>query len=47
MLNESYMSCPEWSRLQRNIESGRTVRRCLMKTFGHGRTLVSGQAVAL
>ncbi len=46
VLNESFMSWPEWVVL-RGTWAGdtHTVRRCLMKTFGHCRTLVSGQTV--
>lgn len=47
VLNESCKSCPEWAALRGTWmgDSSCAVRRCLMKTFGHCRTLVSGQAV--
>lgn len=40
------LSVVSWvRRIQRNVKRRHTVRWCLMKTFGHCRTLVSGQAV--
>lgn len=45
VIKESRMSCPEWTVNGRLRVPGRIVRRCAMKTFGHCRTLVSGQAV--
>lgn len=51
VLKENRLSClVSGFRFKRHLNRrlrvpGHTIRRCLMKTFGHCRTLVSGQAV--